>query len=289
MGDKQTRTGFIKRWSARKELAQEKNSDAAAPAEQNAGDVRFGEKSEIQSDIEADTLPESFDEQSPNAAHPELVGTARLTADSEDEGNTPVLTDADMPPIESLSSDSDLSMFFSEGVSAAVKKAALRHVFMQPGYNVRDGLNDYDGDYTSFEPLGDTITSDMKWHTARKERERLEKLAREQAALEQDNVARRDDVSDEDNNDIDKEQGTDNEHDIDREHDINNEHGIDESEPAELQRRDQEQQLAGSVAAEQESVGGGKLTRRVHAPSEQCKTPLPEADGANNEQDKDIA
>ena len=100
---------------------------------------------------------------------------------AEKEDTAPLLVDADMPAIETLSADSDLSGFFSKGVSAALRKAALRHVFQQPSFNVRDGLNDYDGDYTVFEPLGDTITSDMKFHAARKERERLEK--EEQARL----------------------------------------------------------------------------------------------------------
>ncbi len=105
--------------------------------------------------------------------------------DPADPQGEPLLTDSDMPPIESLHASSDVSGFFNKGVSAALRKAALRHVFQQPQFNVRDGLNDYDGDYTVFEPLGDTITADMKFHAARKERDRLaaeaeqEKLAAE--------------------------------------------------------------------------------------------------------------
>ena len=64
----------------------------------------------------------------------------------------------------------------------------MRHVFSQPKYNVRDGLDDYDDDYTKFEPLGDTVTSDMKFHAARKERARLEseRLAEQQMETELD-------------------------------------------------------------------------------------------------------
>ena len=94
----------------------------------------------------------------------------------------PLLTDDDMPPIDTLSASSDLTGFFNRGVSAKLRRAALRHVFQLPSYNVRDGLNDYDDDFTYFEPLGDTVTSDMKWHAARKERERLERERLEEEA-----------------------------------------------------------------------------------------------------------
>ena len=93
-----------------------------------------------------------------------------------------LLTDEDMPPITTLTATSDLTGFFNRGVSATLRRAALRHVFQLPSYNVRDGLNDYDDDFTYFEPLGDTVTSDMKWHTARKERERIERERLEQEA-----------------------------------------------------------------------------------------------------------
>ncbi|MCZ6732230.1 MAG: hypothetical protein O7B27_06725, partial [Gammaproteobacteria bacterium] len=45
---------------------------------------------------------------------------------------------------------------------------------------IRDGLDDYDEDFTVFEPLGDTITADMRHQMERekeKEEQRLAKLA----------------------------------------------------------------------------------------------------------------
>ena len=42
---------------------------------------------------------------------------------------------------------------------------------MSAVFNVRDGLDDYDEDFTSFEALGDIVTSDMK-HQAEMEAER---------------------------------------------------------------------------------------------------------------------
>jgi hypothetical protein len=74
----------------------------------------------------------------------------------------PVLTDADMPDLETLNEDSDYSLFMSRGVSDKLRNLALKKMFQAPVFNIRDGLDEYDEDYTSFEPLGDIVTSDMK-------------------------------------------------------------------------------------------------------------------------------
>ena len=74
----------------------------------------------------------------------------------------PVLTDADMPPIESLDSESDYSPFMSPGVSEHLRTRALRKLFHLPAFNITDGLNDYDEDFTGFAGLGDTVTHEMK-------------------------------------------------------------------------------------------------------------------------------
>ncbi len=100
----------------------------------------------------------------------------------------PVLTDADMPAIESLDEDSDYSGFMSEGVSDELRNLALRKLFKAPVFNIRDGLDEYDEDYTYFEKLGDIVTCDMKHEIEMKElreREALE-AANEAEALAQE-------------------------------------------------------------------------------------------------------
>jgi len=78
-----------------------------------------------------------------------------------------------LPPIESLGADSDYSAFLSSDVSADVQRKALRKLFQSPKFNVRDGLDDYDLDFTNPEPLGNIVTAEMR-HRMRIE---LEKLA----------------------------------------------------------------------------------------------------------------
>ena len=71
------------------------------------------------------------------------------------------LTDADMPPVESLDAGADVGAFLSPKVSEALRKRALRAVFRQARFNVRDGLDDYDEDFTAFPPLA-KMTAEMR-------------------------------------------------------------------------------------------------------------------------------
>ena len=98
------------------------------------------------------------------------------TEQTEEEEKAPV----ELPPIESLSEESDFSLFMSPEVDEKLRKLALRKLFKSPAFNVVDGLNDYDDDFTTFELLGDIVTSDMKFHEERKKAE--EALKKQQAA-----------------------------------------------------------------------------------------------------------
>ncbi len=85
----------------------------------------------------------------------------------------PELTDADMPPLESLTVDSDYSGFLSSKVSESLRRAALRKLFHSSELNVIDGLDDYAEDFTNFAALGDLVTAEM--------RHRIEVEAKKQA------------------------------------------------------------------------------------------------------------
>ena len=61
--------------------------------------------------------------------------------------------DSDMPPLESLGPESDYSGFMSPEVSEELRRLALRKLFHSPLYNITDGLDDYDDDFTSFAVL----------------------------------------------------------------------------------------------------------------------------------------
>lgn len=99
------------------------------------------------------------------------------TLNSESEPEKPALTDADMPPIESLDEDSDYSGFLSPEVSEGLRKLALQKLFHLPTFNICDGLDDYDGDYTKFAKLGSLVTADMKHMLEVEAKRKLEQLA----------------------------------------------------------------------------------------------------------------
>lgn len=81
---------------------------------------------------------------------------------NELESIPPAKSDADMPPIESLGEDSEYSEFLSPNVSDKLRNLALRKLFHLPQFNIRDGLDDYDEDFTKFEVLGDVLTADRR-------------------------------------------------------------------------------------------------------------------------------
>lgn len=142
--------GLLSRWSRRKLEARERT-----PAESNLPEVE-----------ERADLP---------------VAAAEVESVEE-----PVLTDEDMPPIDSLTEDSDYSMFMSSGVSDKLRNLALRKMFHVPAFNIRDGLDEYDEDYTFFEPLGNIVTCDMKHQIEMLEKKKQE--AAEALAAEEEDV-----------------------------------------------------------------------------------------------------
>jgi hypothetical protein len=73
-----------------------------------------------------------------------------------------VLTDADMPPLESLDEKSDFSVFLSSGVSETLRRQALRKLFLLPSINQRCPLDSEYHDCHGFEPLGNVITHEMR-------------------------------------------------------------------------------------------------------------------------------
>jgi len=78
----------------------------------------------------------------------------------------------ELPPLESLDADSDYSAFLNARVPEDLRKKALHKLFHSPKFNVRDGLDDYDLDFSKPEPLGEIITAEMR-HRIRVELERL--------------------------------------------------------------------------------------------------------------------
>ena len=228
MVDETEDRGFLKRWARRKQ-----QSEIAENPEQ----------SQSQSEVLEETANLPADASADSAVAPAVEEPA--------SAEQVTLTDEDMPPIESLNGESDYSPFLSEGVSKELRNLALKKLFFSGKFGIRDGLDDYDDDFTKFEPLGNTVTSDMKFHQRRKERERLAKLEEEQKALDEqeqaDADASKESVTEPDN--LEEQEATADEHDADQDNDQT------ESEPS------PPLQITGAEPGDGDTVAGGKLHR----------------------------
>ena len=138
----------------------EKNPKAPAGKPGGDGEETFLERwSRLKTSGEA---PEARDDV-PAASDPAQVEGAAGMAEEP-----PVLTDADMPDLDTINEHSDVSGFLSAGVSEGLRRKALRKLFTGAKFNIRDGLDDYDDDFRSFPKLGGIVTADMRHHLERK-------------------------------------------------------------------------------------------------------------------------
>ena len=60
---------------------------------------------------------------------------------------------APLPPVDTLTFESDYSAFMQPKIAEETKRAALRKLFSDPSFNVMDGLDIYVGDYTQPDPM----------------------------------------------------------------------------------------------------------------------------------------
>ena len=118
-------------------------------------------------------------QQEPTQAEANLPEVVAEQEQEEAEAEEAVLTDADMPAIESLTEDSNFGQFMSPGVSDELRNLALRKMYKAPFFNIRDGLDEYDEDFTTFEKLGDIVTADMRHRMEIEARQKLEREAKD--------------------------------------------------------------------------------------------------------------
>ncbi|MCX4193066.1 DUF3306 domain-containing protein [Methylophaga sp. OBS1] len=93
----------------------------------------------------------------------------KLDQDSAEEEQS--LTPATEEPVETVEASDQITDTDSEqekpiwqrdDVDEETRKSALRALFRKPEFNVRDGLNEYDDDFTKFASLGNVVTHEMK-------------------------------------------------------------------------------------------------------------------------------
>lgn len=66
-----------------------------------------------------------------------------------------------LPPIESLTIESDFAAFLQPKVDEALKRQALKKLFGDPHFNVMDGLDVYIDDYSKPDPLSPELVKQL--------------------------------------------------------------------------------------------------------------------------------
>ena len=99
--------------------------------------------------------------------------------------DTPAGEDAakDLPPIDGLGKDSDYTPFLGEGVPEKLARAAMRKLWRSdPIFAFRDGLDDYDEDFTIIETIVKAVTSKAGKAKAKAKKARARKAKAEAKA-----------------------------------------------------------------------------------------------------------
>lgn len=143
---------FFSRWNRRKTEAK---SGTAATEEESSLSTLENSQPEIRVQEEPATLSEI---------------SQNIPTEETEYDEVVVLSDEDMPDIETLNEESDFSQFLSEGVSDELRNKALRKLFHLPEFNIRDGLNDYDEDFSQIPKLSQALAGQVRqWVEEQKE------------------------------------------------------------------------------------------------------------------------
>jgi hypothetical protein len=69
---------------------------------------------------------------------------------------------AELPPVDSLTFESDFAAFLRANVEESVKRAALKKLLHDPRFNVMDGLDTYIDDYTKNEGVSEEMLKTLE-------------------------------------------------------------------------------------------------------------------------------
>ncbi|ASI90918.1 DUF3306 domain-containing protein [Vibrio mediterranei] len=115
---------------------------------------------ENKDELELDALPESNEVDAVSEGNAESEVEREQAEHEECSSKGEKSLDSEVPEKPEELSVSQL--LANPEVDKAVKKAALRKMFMSPEYNVVDGLNDYDHDYSAVKPLASDVAETLR-------------------------------------------------------------------------------------------------------------------------------
>ncbi|MDH5888874.1 DUF3306 domain-containing protein [Vibrio splendidus] len=141
-------TNFFSRWSQRK---LDESTDEPLEVEQTLEVTELTSSDSSSSEIlPADPSPEM------EAAAPQSLESEAL--ETNEEVNASDVQD----PAPEATEDLSVAQLLVSQASESVKKAALRKLFLSEEFNVRDGLDDYDDDYSNLKSLSEGVAETLR-------------------------------------------------------------------------------------------------------------------------------
>jgi hypothetical protein len=90
------------------------------------------------------------------------AATSAAGADNAASAVSPVAENRPLPALETLTFDSDFTVFMAGNVDESVRRAALRTLLHDPRFNVMDGLDTYIDDYSIPDPISPEILAQLR-------------------------------------------------------------------------------------------------------------------------------
>jgi hypothetical protein len=130
---------FLSRWSKRKQESRE-----AEPAPAQPGAEAAAARSTLV------PLPAPAPVATDTEVQPQVIST-----------DSPAAANAELPPVESLTPESDFRPFMKPDVDPAVRNQAMKSLFRDPHFNVMDMMDVYVDDYSKPDPIPESMLRQM--------------------------------------------------------------------------------------------------------------------------------
>ncbi|PTO79627.1 DUF3306 domain-containing protein [Vibrio splendidus] len=141
-------TNFFSRWSQRK---LDESTDEPLEVEQTLEATELTSSDSSSSEISPADLSSEME-----AAAPQSLESDAL------ETNEEVHASDVQDPVPEATEDLSVAQLLVSEASESVKKAALRKLFLSEEFNVRDGLDDYDDDYSNLKSLSEGVAETLR-------------------------------------------------------------------------------------------------------------------------------
>jgi hypothetical protein len=131
---------FLSRWSR---LKRANRGEPGMPSAADAAPAAL----ELDNAPAADAMPDAV-----RAAPAPFARADAPSVAARQDDDVPAL-----PPVDSLTIDSDYAPFFQPKVPEALRRAAVKKLFADPHFNKMDGLDTYIDDYTKPDPIPESM------------------------------------------------------------------------------------------------------------------------------------